>query len=133
MVQYPLQINLCCDQIFLQNIKSQSKEHSETQHFVNLDIDVILFISNFSYSQCSEMNCMYMYIVKCILYFVKLKHFQYVKCGMKKIYVVCRQNCSRICLSGVSWDLIFINSSLKLLGKCTILYMNFITSLCGHC
>ena len=69
------------------------------------------------------------------VYFIKSKHFQYVQYGMKKsfFYLVSRQNCSRTCLSGVSWNLISIYSSLKLPGKETVLPMNFISSLCGHC
>ena len=45
----------------------------------------------------------------------------------------CRQNYSRTCLIGFSWDLIFIYSSLKMSGKGIVLSMDFISFLCGNC
>ena len=34
-------------------------------------------------------------------------------CYEKSIYLLCRQSCSRLCLNSVSWDSMFIYSSLK--------------------
>ena len=66
------------------------------------------------------------------MHFIKSKLFQYV---IKKslIYLVCRQNYSRTCLIGFSWDFIFIYSSLKMSGKGIVLSMDFISFLCGNC
>ena len=54
---------------------------------------------------------------------------------MKKslIYLVCRQNYSSTCVIGFSWDLIFRCSSLKMSGKGIVLFMDFISFLCGNC
>ena len=50
--------------------------------------------------------------------FSKVKIFSICAiCYEKSIYLLCRQNCPRTCVSSVSWDSAFIYSSLKLPGK----------------
>ena len=77
------------------------------------------------------MKNFHIYIILCVVDFTKSEYVQYVM--KKSIYLVCRQNCPKTCLSGVSWDLFFIYSSLKLPGKGTVFAVNVIIPLCGHC